>query len=71
VVEESVSGLPLTGEDALSEPEAKPRSTRKRAASSESKPRRARKTAAASGDEGDKPAAKRGGRKSRSKTATE
>ncbi len=70
VVEESVAGLPLTGEDALSEPETKPRSTRKRATSDESKPRRGRKTAAAA-EEGDKPAAKRSARKSRSKTATE
>jgi len=71
VVEESIPGLPQTGEDALSEPEAKPRSTRKRAISEESKPRRGRKTAAAAGEAGDKPAAKRGARKSRSKTATE
>jgi uncharacterized protein (TIGR00288 family) len=71
VVEESIPDLPQTGEDALSEPEAtKPRSTRKRAASDESKPRRGRKTAAA-GAEGEKPAAKRSARKSRSKTATE
>jgi len=71
VVEESIPDLPLTGEDALSEPEtAKPRSARKRAGSDESKPRRARKSAAA-GDEGEKPAAKRAARKSRSKTATE
>jgi hypothetical protein len=71
VVEETIAGLPQTGEDALSEPEAKPRSTRKRASSDDSKPRRGRKTAAASGGEGEKPAAKRGARKSRSKTATE
>ncbi|HXE85113.1 MAG TPA: NYN domain-containing protein [Gemmatimonadales bacterium] len=71
VVEESIPGLPQTGEDALSEPEPKPRSTRKRAISEESKPRRGRKTAAAADEAGDKPAAKRGARKSRSKTATE
>jgi len=71
VVEESIAGLPQTGEDALSEPETKPRSTRKRATSDESRPRRGRKTAAAADQAGDKPAAKRSARKSRSKTATE
>jgi uncharacterized protein (TIGR00288 family) len=71
VVQESVADLPLTGEDALSEPEtAKPRSARKRGASDESKPRRARKSAA-TGEDAEKPAAKRAARKSRSKTATE
>jgi hypothetical protein len=62
--------LPLTGEDALSETEVKPRSTRKRASSDAAKPRRPRK-AAASADEGDKPAPRRSARKSRSKTASE
>jgi len=71
VVEESIAGLPQTGEDALSEPETKPRGTRKRATSDESRPRRGRKTAAAADEAGDKPAAKRSARKSRSKTATE
>jgi hypothetical protein len=71
-MEESVPDLPQTGEDALAEPETtKPRSTRKRATADDSKPRRARKTAAAAGDAGEKPATKRGARKSRSKTATE
>jgi len=70
VVEETIPDLPLTGEDALSEPEAKPRATRKRAGD-DAKPRRARKSAAAAGEEGDKPAAKRSARKSRSKTASE
>jgi uncharacterized protein (TIGR00288 family) len=63
--------LPLTGEDALSDAEVKPRSTRKRAATDEAKPRRGRKSAAASGEEGDKPAPRRSARKSRSKTVNE
>jgi hypothetical protein len=70
VVVEPVSDLPLTGEDALSVAEPKPRSARKRGAADDSRPRRARKSAAASG-EGAKPAAKRSPRKSRSKTAGE
>src|SRR5205085_8839441 len=58
VVEESVSNLPLTGEDALADEGPKPRTAkRKRGTSDESRPRRARKSASA--DEGDKPAAKR------------
>ena len=69
VVEESISNLPVTGEDALSDAQPKPRSGRKRGATDESKPRRARKSA--SSEEGDKPAAKRSARKSRSKTASE
>jgi hypothetical protein len=66
VISESVSDLPLTGEDALStvpEVEETSRPARKR-------PTRARKTATSSGEEGDKPATKRA-RKSRSKTASE
>jgi len=63
VISESVPDLPLTGEDALSDAEATPRPTRKRAS-------RARKSAAATGEEGDKPASKRA-RKSRSKTTSE
>jgi hypothetical protein len=70
VTAESVPDLPLTGEDALAEPEAKARGTRKRAASDEARPRRARKSAATTGEEGDKPATKRA-RKSRSKSASE
>jgi hypothetical protein len=68
---ESVPDLPLTGEDALSDSELKPRSTRKRASGDETKPRRGRKTAAASSDGEEKPAAKRAARKSRSKSASE
>ncbi len=64
--------LPLTGEDALSDTEVKPRSTRKRASGDQAKPRRApRKSAAASSDEGEKPAPRRSARKSRSKTVSE
>jgi uncharacterized protein (TIGR00288 family) len=65
VAVESIPDLPLTGEDALTDAEAKPRSARKRAASGETRPRRGRKSAGA--DEADKP--KRSARKSRSKTA--
>jgi uncharacterized protein (TIGR00288 family) len=68
---ESVPDLPLTGEDALSDSELKPRSTRKRASGDEPKPRRGRKAAAASSEGEEKPAAKRAARKSRSKTASE
>ena len=63
--------LPVTVEAVVSDTEAKPRSSRKRAATGEAKPRRGRKSAAASGEEGDKPAPRRGARKSRSKTAGE
>ena len=70
VTHESVPDLPLTGEDALSDTEPKPRSTRKRAtAGDDDKPRRARKSAAA-GD-ADKPAPRRAARKSRSKSTSE
>ncbi len=68
---ESVPDLPLTGEDALSDSDVKPRSSRKRASGEQAKPRRGRKSAAASGEEGDKPAPRRGARKSRSKSASE
>jgi hypothetical protein len=69
---ESIPDLPLTGEDALSDSDVKPRSGgRKRASTDEAKPRRARKSAAASDEEGDKPAPRRAARKSRSKTASE
>jgi len=68
---ESVPDLPLTGEDALSDSDVKPRSSRKRASGEQAKPRRSRKSAAASGEEGAKPAPRRGARKSRSKTTDE
>ena len=74
VTVESVPDLPLTGEDALATDTApKPRTGRKRAGSDESKPRRARKTAAPAGEgaEGEKPAATKRARKSRSKSASE
>jgi uncharacterized protein (TIGR00288 family) len=65
---ESVPDLPLTGEDALHEPEpTKAKATRKRA-SGDAKPRRARKSASASAD-GEAP--RRAARKSRSKSASE
>ena len=70
VTEPSIPDLPLTGEDALGEPEPQPRATRKRA-SGEGKPRRGRKSAASAAEGGDSaPVAKRA-RKSRSKTSTE
>jgi hypothetical protein len=69
---ESIPDLPLTGEDALSDSDLKPRAGgRKRASSDEARPRRARKAAAASDEEGDKPAPRRAARKSRSKTVSE
>jgi hypothetical protein len=70
----SIPDLPLTGEDALSDSDLKPRAVgRKRPSSEEAggKPRRARKAAAASGEEGEKPAPRRAARKSRSKTSGE
>jgi uncharacterized protein (TIGR00288 family) len=68
ITEPSIPDLPLTGEDALGEPEPQPRATRKRA-SGEARPRRGRKSAASA--EGDSaPVAKRA-RKSRSKTSSE
>ena len=71
IMTESVPNLPLTGEDALSDGDVKPRTARKRASGDQAKPRRGRKTAAASGEEGDKPAPRRSARKSRSKTVSE
>ena len=68
VAAESVPNLPLTGEDALSEPEHAPKAARKRGSREEAKPRRARKAASA---EGEKAAPRRGARKSRSKTSSE
>jgi uncharacterized protein (TIGR00288 family) len=71
ITTESVPDLPLTGEDALSDSDVKPRATRKRAPGEQAKPRRGRKTAAASDEGGDKPAPRRSARKSRSKTVSE
>ena len=71
VTTESIPDLPLTGEDALSDSDVKPRGARKRASLDEAKPRRGRKTAAASDAESDKPAPRRSARKSRSKTVSE
>jgi uncharacterized protein (TIGR00288 family) len=71
ITTESVPDLPLTGEDALSDGDVKPRGARKRVSGEEAKPRRGRKTAAASEEEGDKPAPRRSARKSRSKTVSE
>jgi uncharacterized protein (TIGR00288 family) len=72
VFTESVPDLPLTGEDALSDSDLKPRSTRKRASADDKKPRRPRaKSAAASGEDGEKPAPRRAARKSKSRTASE
>jgi len=71
ITTESVPDLPLTGEDALSDSDVKPRSARKRASGDQAKPRRGRKTAAASDEEGDKPAPRRSARKSRSKIVSE
>jgi uncharacterized protein (TIGR00288 family) len=67
---ESVPDLPLTGEDALHEPESKPRSARKRGGD-DAKPRRTRKSASASAEGDDTPSPRRAPRKSRSKTASE
>jgi uncharacterized protein (TIGR00288 family) len=63
---ESVADLPLTGEDALHEPEAKPRSTRKRSGAA-----KARSTRKAAPADGDAPSPRRAPRKSRSKSASE
>jgi len=72
VFTESVPDLPLTGEDALSDSDLKPRSGRKRASADDKKPRRPRaRSAAASGEDGGKPAPRRAARKSKSKTASE
>jgi uncharacterized protein (TIGR00288 family) len=65
---EPVSDVPLTGEDALSEGDSKPKAARKRAAGGA---RRGRKAAAASDTEGEKAAPRRSARKSRSKSASE
>jgi hypothetical protein len=72
VFTESVPDLPLTGEDALSDSDLKPRSGRKRAGADDKKPRRpARKSPVASSEDGEKPAPRRAARKSKSKAATE
>jgi len=70
VFTESVPDLPLTGEDALSDSDAKPRSGRKRAGAADKKTRTPRKSATVSVD-GEKPAPRRAARKSKSKTASE
>jgi len=70
VTEPSVPDLPLTGEDALGEPEEKPRSGRKRGASGG--PRRASRKSAATADEGEESAAApKRARKTRTKSARE
>ncbi|HEX3533852.1 MAG TPA: NYN domain-containing protein [Gemmatimonadaceae bacterium] len=68
---ESVPDLPLTGEDALHEPDSEPKakSARKRAGG-DAKSRRPRKSASASAD-GDSPSPRRAPRKGRSKSASE
>ena len=71
VFTESIPDLPLTGEDALSDSDLKPRSVRKRVASDDKNPRRPRKSAAASDDDSEKPSPRRAPRKSRSRTASE
>jgi hypothetical protein len=71
VFAEPVPDLPLTGEDALSDSDLKPRSGRKRASSDDKKPRGARKAAATSEEAEEKPAPRRAPRKSRSRTASE
>jgi hypothetical protein len=68
---ESVPDLPQTGEDALSDSDLKPRSSRKRASADDKKPRRPRTKSAASAEDSDKPAPRRAARKSKSKTASE
>jgi hypothetical protein len=71
VFTESIPDLPLTGEDALSDSDLKPRSVRKRGATDDKKPRRPRKSAAASDEASEKPSPRRAPRKSRSRTASE
>ena len=71
VFTESLPDLPLTGEDALSDSDLKPRSGRKRASASDKKPSRPRKSASSSDEDTDKPAPRRAARKSKSRTASE
>jgi uncharacterized protein (TIGR00288 family) len=71
VTEPTVSELPLTGEDALGEPEQKTRSGRKRAGAGEGKARRGRKSAAASEEGAESASVTKRARKARTKTATE
>ena len=66
IAAESIPDLPLTGEDALSDAEPKPRSARKRGGAGAAPARRGRKSTASATEEGEKP--KRAARKSRSKT---
>jgi len=70
VAMESVTDLPLTGEDALSREEPKAKSARKRGGD-DAKPRRGRKSASASAEGDEKAAPRRAPRKSRSKSASE
>ena len=69
VSEPSIPDLPLTGEDALGEPEPPVRAARKRTAGGEAKSRRPRKSSAPEGGES-APSTKRA-RKTRSKSASE
>jgi len=62
--------LPVTGEDALAESDAKPRTARKRSSAGTAKARSARKSAP-SESEGEKAVPRRSARKSRSKTSSE
>ncbi|HZD85776.1 MAG TPA: NYN domain-containing protein [Gemmatimonadaceae bacterium] len=71
VFTESIPDLPLTGEDALSDSDLKPRSVRKRVTGDDKKPRRPRKSAAVSDEDAEKPSPRRAPRKSRSRTASE
>jgi hypothetical protein len=71
VFAESISDLPLVGDEAVSDSDLKPRSGRKRAAANERKPSRARKSASSSDEDTAKPAPRRAARKSKSRTATE
>ena len=71
VFAEFVPELPPAGEEALSDSDLKPRSTRKRAPVSEKKPSRPRKSASSSDEDTDKPAPRRAARKSKSRTASE
>jgi hypothetical protein len=71
VFTESISDLPLAGEESPSDSDLKPRSGRKRATASEKKPSRPRKSASSSDEDTDKPAPRRAARKSKSRTASE
>ncbi len=68
---EPIPDLPLTGEDALSDSDLKPRSGRKRVSSDDKKPRGGRKAATTSEESDENPAPRRAPRKSRRRTASE